>query len=107
LCNTAQYLPVKITVLTKLFTCLLVLTSFTAYARQAETTVHTPMQDSIAAGAAKLKLIQANLDSMQARQLDRLKEESMVRDSINMVRGMDEFVRVQKKKIKSLNSSCG
>lgn len=60
------------------------------------------MQDSIAAGMVKLKQIQADLDSMNARQLQRLKAEAMVHDSINMVRGMDEFVRMQKEKDKKL-----
>jgi len=60
------------------------------------------MQDSIAAGLTNLTQVQANLDSMQAKQLNHLKEEAMMRDSINMARGMDEFVRMQKEKDKRL-----
>lgn len=87
---------------TKLFTCLLALNCLTVHAQHADTAIHTPMQGSIAAGMVKLKLVQANLDSMQARQLQRLRDEAMVRDSINMVRSMDEFVRMQKEKDQEL-----
>lgn len=88
--------------LTKLFTCLLVIACLAAHAQHTDTLIHTPLQDSIDAGMGKLKQIQAKLDSINARQLQRLQNEAMVRDSINMIKGMDEFVRMQKEKDKKL-----
>jgi len=60
------------------------------------------MQDSIAAGMVKLKQIQADLDSMNARQMQRLKDQATVQDSASMARGLDALVRIQKERDKKL-----
>jgi len=39
-----------------------------------------------------MRQISADMDSLQAHQLDRLKAEAMQRDSANMVRTMNEFM---------------
>ena len=75
---------------------LLLMISITAVAQHKDTLPHTAMQDSIAAQVAKLRQINADMDSLQAHQLERLKAEAMARDSANMARNMDAWVRQQK-----------
>lgn len=99
------YLGCKINTLLKtIFTCLLLLAAAFAKAQHIDTLTNKISKDTLDKQIANMKKMQAKFDSMQAVQLQQLQDKAHVSDSINMARGLDEFVRLKAEQDKKLTT---
>lgn len=84
--------------------CLLLLIYCMANAQHTDVLPHQQLKDTLDKQLAKLKKMSAELDSIQATQLQRLSEHAHNSDSTNMARGIDAFVRLKQGQDKKLTT---
>lgn len=77
---------------------MLLLGVYAANAQHLDTLPNKLSKDTLDKEIANMKKMQADLDSMQAVQLQRLSDKAHESDSINMARGLDEFIRMKKER---------
>ncbi len=86
----------------KLFCCLAVFAVLTLHAQHKENPGPSALQDSIDKGLAKIKQMQARIDSVDKAQLQKLADKTAASDSANMARGLDEYMAEKKEQDKRM-----